>query len=220
MDAIGPATVPLDIQRASKILNGQETAMKATIEQLDAMQKEHDTAELTLKMPRKERIKTASELYRECYEQQYKDGGVKTAEIMIMGGCALSFFGGAAAGGMNGLLFIGLALTGLFGPLIAKSMIVSDKKVDAIMQEKLNERHTQLEQGMESAKKHLEEIKAKIIANISGESANQTPAGTVDTLDEEPDYILIDGVKLEKKKEGHMEFLPSFMRHKESMKKP
>lgn len=209
MDSIRPATAPMDLQKASQLLEEQQEAIKSTSAQIAVMQKEQDTVQLLEGMNRKERFEKAPELYRECYQKKFEDGGIRMIEIGIWGTCAAAFFIGAATGGMSALVFLPLCLTSLFGPTIAKSVIMSDGSIDALMQEKLKERQGQLEKGISSARKHLEEIKKSILEKAATEDANPAP-GT--DMDDEENVLIIDGCKLNKKREGAMEFLPAFMK--------
>jgi hypothetical protein len=215
MDSIKSSAIPLNIgavsiDAASKILNEQEADMKRTVADIDTMQKSRDGVELTLKMPRKERIKTANELYSLCYDEKYRNGGVKTAEMLLLGGCTAGFFAGAAAGGMNGLVFLGLCFTALFGETMVRGAMLSSKKIDAMMVDKLKTQQTTLDQGLSAKKQHLEDLKAKVMSRVIEESIQNAQGASADvskTVDEEPDFVVIDGMKLEKKKEGFLEHL-------------
>ncbi len=220
MESIRQAGGPIDLQKASQILSEEQEAIKSTSAQIAVMQKEQDSVQLLAGMNKKERIKNAPEFYHECYQQQYAGSGVKTVEMCIWGACAAAFFIGAATGGMSGLVFLPLCLTGLFGPAVAKSVMVSDGKVDALMQEKLKEKQGQLEKGLSSARKHLEEIKSNILAKASAESTDQAPGAGAADMEDEDNVLIIDGCKLKKKQEGIMEFLPAFLKFGRSESRP
>jgi len=217
MDSIRPAGTTIDLQKASQILEEQQEAIKSTSAQIAVMEKERDSVQLLEGLNKKERIKKAPGLYNECYAQRYKDSGIKSIEMGIWGTCTAAFFIGAATGGMSGLVFLPLCITSLFGPAIAKSVLLSDGKIDALMQEKLKERPEQLERGISSARKHLEEIKTRILEKAAAQGANPAPGAE---MDDEENVLIIDDCKLKKKHEGAMEFLPAFMKFNKHESKP
>jgi|GEM_PF-6812411 hypothetical protein len=181
--------------------NAQICQLDSTIQQDSAL----------LAMDRKDRIAKAPELYRECYSEMFKEKGIKTLEILCMGGAAAGFFIGAAAGGMNALVFFGLIGTALLGPAALKGILVSNKKVDQAMVQKLQQQQAEHSKQKTAVEDKLNRIKSEIIkeaaknvADEAAQSASQDPA----KVDDVPEYVVIDGVKLDKKKLAHLGGLP------------
>jgi len=176
----------------------------ARLSEIDRTLLESDTL---LSLNRKDRITKAPELFRECYSEMYKEKGIKTIDILLMGGAAAGFFIGAAAGGMNALVFFGLIGTALLGPAATKGILLSDKNVDKALVDKLQQQKTDLVKERVLAEDRLNKIKSEIINAAVKDTADQsaqTAAQDEAKVDDVPDYVIIDGVKLDKKKLAHM----------------
>ncbi|MHC9538098.1 MAG: hypothetical protein AB9903_01115 [Vulcanimicrobiota bacterium] len=217
MDSIKPAQFTIDqgivaINTAANGILQQNGDMENTIADIDRLQREHDSIDLTLKMPRKERIKANQQLYDVYYNKKYKEGGVKGIEMLLLGGCTAGFFAGAAAGGMNGLLFVGLCITGIFGETFVRSVMLSSSKIDSMMQKDFTERLNTVDKQLKRQQQHLQDIKSKTISDViqkSVEAAKENAGAVPPSVDDEQDYIIIDGMKLRKKSNRALEYLAS-----------
>jgi len=210
MNSLRPADAPIDLQKASQMLQeceSQQEDIRGTSAHIEDLQKQYDRVKLLEGMKRKERFEKEPELYNEYYQKRCHEGGIKNIEMGILGTFATALFIGAATGGMSGIVFVPLCLTALIAPAVAKSVILSDGRIDTMIKENLKERLEALEQELTSARGHLEEIKSRILEKVAEESKNPDPGAN---MDDEGDYLIIDGCKLKKKLVGALEFLQAF----------
>ncbi len=88
MNSIRPADAPIDLQKASQMLQefeGQQEDIRGTSAHIEDLQKQYDRVKLLEGMKRKERFEKEPELYNEYYQKSCHEGGIKKIEMGILG---------------------------------------------------------------------------------------------------------------------------------------
>lgn len=198
----------LNVADGAKILDQMKdgSELKKAQTEVVHIQEQFTRMDTLLGATPQERKTQAPEFYQECYRQAYKEAGIQTMEFLIMGGCAAGFFIGAAMGGMNAIPFFGLIGAFWGGPAIMKGIAnkwILPKKTDAKVEQNLRNEKARLQADLLRAQERLEKAKSKALTDVQQQAQNKD----VQTIEEEPEFVVIDGIRLKKKKEGTLQHI-------------
>ncbi len=199
MNALSPA-LHLTIRDSATILDNTEELKKAVVEKT-ILEKERDTVDLLLGLTPKERKKQSPELYDSCFKQASDKAGVnKALKEWTLGAFLLgvfpAFFASLAIGPLPLLVVMGSPLLVLSIDDIAKKFLPPGK-IDALMTSRLQEEKNRVASDLKNVQIQIDQANAKIV-----DKANKLEAQpqSIQEIEEEPDYLMIDGIRLKKHK--------------------
>jgi hypothetical protein len=187
-----------------------DPAVKKAELQVDAFQKECDRVDTLLKLPRDQRISQSGDLGQDIF-QKYAQ-----RQVMISLPIALTAWMGLGAAaliaaqvtavitpGLQGILALGF-LIGTFNKrgfptLYAKAVKkwVLPKKVDKELVEKLEVKSKEAHKNLNTAQKSLEKLRKNNLKRALEEQKMAGESGPkVTEFDDEPDFVMIDDLKL------------------------
>ncbi|MHC9541264.1 MAG: hypothetical protein AB9903_17305 [Vulcanimicrobiota bacterium] len=195
----------------------KDPEVKQLQDKVDSFQKECTRIDTLMTLPRETRAAKGGNLYDEIYKE------VATHDVHLYGPLVITGAMGLSAGCLvaatvtgvvgpqiQGLLALGI-LVGMFNKrgfpsLYAKVMKkwVLPRQVDKKMMEELKKQSGEAHDNLDSTKTRLEKIKTGKLKNIVKEEqkAEAERASATSTVEEENEYLVVDGVKLKKKSSG------------------
>jgi hypothetical protein len=181
--------------------------------QVDSYQKKVDRCDTMLKLPRDERLKQSGELGDEHWKTAARMSVHTFAPLAMvgwMGGGLAGIMAANAAGiispQLQGLLALGVLITTFKGmpQLMVKGLRKWDipKRADKGLKKHYEQEQATYDRLLKVGKDSLERAKLEALNRlVEKEKQNKAAPQTVKEIEEEPDYIVLDGIKLSKKKE-------------------
>jgi hypothetical protein len=192
----------------------EDPAVKKAEQQVDGYQKECDRLDTLIKLPRQERFNQSGDLYDDTLKEVGSTHIHTMGPLVITGTLGLGAASLCALMATNvmgpqapGLLAIGLLVFMFnkhgFPSLYTKALKkwVLPKKIDKKLLETYKEQSTEAHGHLDRAKQSLETLaskKLKALAEQRKTAADNRPQVT--EMEEEPDYLMIDNLKLAKQK--------------------
>lgn len=195
----------------------KDPEVKQLQDKVDSFQKECTSIDTLMTVPRETRAAKGGDLYNEIYKEVTTHDVHLYGPLVITGAMALgagclvaATVTGVVGPQIQGLLALGI-LVGMFNKrgfpaLYAKVMKkwVLPKQVDKKFMAELEKQSGNAHSNLDAVKSRLEKIKTGKLDKIVKEEqkAEAERASPTSTVEEEDEYLVVDGVKLKKKSSG------------------